>query len=191
MPPQSADLPRLAKHLDPESGLHYNLHRYYDPSTGRYASPDPLGLEPAPNPATYVHNPLTWTDYLGLAPECEETQVPPLKPSTLHHYTNEAGYQGILESGELRASLKAENPKDARFGDGQYLSDIEPGTRTGGQLSRAFLGVPWAGGKFTHFIEIDVSDLPVLQGKGRPDVFLVPNDGPLDIAGRIISHGKN
>ncbi|GAA2449654.1 hypothetical protein GCM10010405_36390 [Streptomyces macrosporus] len=47
---------------DPETGLHYNLHRYYDPATARYTTPDPLGLEPAPNPATYVHNPHTWTD---------------------------------------------------------------------------------------------------------------------------------
>ncbi|GAA2412914.1 hypothetical protein GCM10010420_47960 [Streptomyces glaucosporus] len=54
---------------DPETGLHYNLHRYYDPTTARYTTPDPLGLAPAPNPATYPHNPHTWTDPLGLAPE--------------------------------------------------------------------------------------------------------------------------
>ncbi|GAA2412845.1 hypothetical protein GCM10010420_47830 [Streptomyces glaucosporus] len=28
---------------------------------------------PAPNPAAYVHNPHTWTDPLGLAPECPGT----------------------------------------------------------------------------------------------------------------------
>ncbi|WP_419995967.1 RHS repeat-associated core domain-containing protein [Streptomyces boninensis] len=53
---------------DPETGLHYNLHRHYDPATGRYASPDPLGLEPALNPMAYVHNPHLWADPLGLAP---------------------------------------------------------------------------------------------------------------------------
>ncbi|WP_346178113.1 RHS repeat-associated core domain-containing protein, partial [Streptomyces cuspidosporus] len=51
---------------DPETGLHYNHHRYYDPETARYLTPDPLGLAPAPNPATYVHNPHTWSDPLGL-----------------------------------------------------------------------------------------------------------------------------
>ncbi|MDX3228040.1 putative T7SS-secreted protein [Streptomyces sp. ME19-01-6] len=56
---------------DPETGLHYNHHRYYDPTTARYLTPDPLGLAPAPNPATYVHNPHTWSDPLGLTP-CEE-----------------------------------------------------------------------------------------------------------------------
>jgi RHS repeat-associated protein len=53
---------------DAENGLHYNFSRYYDPSTGRYGTPDPLGLAPAPNPRTYVGNPLRWIDPLGLAP---------------------------------------------------------------------------------------------------------------------------
>ncbi|WP_278264282.1 RHS repeat-associated core domain-containing protein [Nocardia sp. AG03] len=53
---------------DDETGLHYNYHRYYDPETGRYLSQDPLGLSPAPNPATYPHNPTIWTDPLGLTP---------------------------------------------------------------------------------------------------------------------------
>ncbi len=53
---------------DPETGLHYNYHRYYDPETARYDSTDPLGLAPAPNPHTYVPNPLDWFDPLGLAP---------------------------------------------------------------------------------------------------------------------------
>jgi RHS repeat-associated protein len=56
------------QYVDDESGLAYNLHRYYDPDTARYLSQDPLGLAPAPNPAAYVHNPLTWADPLGLNP---------------------------------------------------------------------------------------------------------------------------
>jgi RHS repeat-associated protein len=53
---------------DPESGLHYNFHRYYDPETARYLTPDPLGLAPAPNPAVYVGNPHSQSDPFGLAP---------------------------------------------------------------------------------------------------------------------------
>ncbi|MEW1688987.1 putative T7SS-secreted protein [Streptomyces sp. NPDC091265] len=56
------------QYYDPETGLHYNVFRYYDPETSRYASPDPLGLAPAPNPVAYVHNPHRWTDPLGLSP---------------------------------------------------------------------------------------------------------------------------
>ncbi|WP_455569150.1 RHS repeat-associated core domain-containing protein [Streptomyces iakyrus] len=53
---------------DTETGLHYNHHRYYDPETARYASPDPLGLTLALNPAAYVSNPWTWLDPMGLGP---------------------------------------------------------------------------------------------------------------------------
>ncbi|NED08226.1 type IV secretion protein Rhs [Streptomyces sp. SID6648] len=56
------------QYFDPETGLHYNHHRYYDPQTARYLTPDPLGLSPAPNPVAYVHNPHTWSDPLGLSP---------------------------------------------------------------------------------------------------------------------------
>ncbi|WP_233580403.1 RHS repeat-associated core domain-containing protein [Streptomyces triticirhizae] len=45
----------------------YNHHRHYDPRIGRYTSPDPLGLVPAPTPYTYAHNPHTFVDPLGLA----------------------------------------------------------------------------------------------------------------------------
>jgi RHS repeat-associated protein len=51
---------------DPETGLHYNQQRYYDPLTGSYLTPDPLGLAPAPNPHAYVPNPLIQTGPLGL-----------------------------------------------------------------------------------------------------------------------------
>lgn len=53
---------------DPETGLHYNNQRYYDPVTGAYLSPDPLGLAPSPNPHAYVPNPHVLTDPLGLEP---------------------------------------------------------------------------------------------------------------------------
>ncbi|MFI0907077.1 DUF6531 domain-containing protein [Streptomyces sioyaensis] len=60
------------QYFDPETGLHYNFHRYYDPETARYVTPDPVGLAPAPNPTTYVHNPHTWTDPLGLSPYSDD-----------------------------------------------------------------------------------------------------------------------
>src|SRR5579875_2686198 len=31
------------QYFDPETNLHYNHHRYYDPTTARYATHDPLG----------------------------------------------------------------------------------------------------------------------------------------------------
>ncbi|TDC24476.1 hypothetical protein E1265_09555 [Streptomyces sp. 8K308] len=56
------------QYADPETDLHYNLYRYYDPRTARYASIDPLGLGGALNPVTYVPNPQVWVDPEGLSP---------------------------------------------------------------------------------------------------------------------------
>ncbi|MDG4861872.1 RHS repeat-associated core domain-containing protein, partial [Streptomyces sp. T-3] len=55
------------QYFDAETGLHFNYHRYYDPELARYVSPDPLGLEPSPNPKAYVPNPHLLADPLGLS----------------------------------------------------------------------------------------------------------------------------
>jgi RHS repeat-associated protein len=76
-PPDAAHCPLRypGQYADPETGLHYNFHRYYDPETSRYLAPDPLGLTPAADPSGYVHNPHTWSDPLGLAPKCPEARA--------------------------------------------------------------------------------------------------------------------
>ncbi|MFC8760124.1 putative T7SS-secreted protein [Streptomyces sp. NPDC057193] len=55
------------QYFDPESLLHYNYFRYYDPDVSHYVSPDPIGLEGGPNNRWYGPNPYTWMDPLGLA----------------------------------------------------------------------------------------------------------------------------
>jgi hypothetical protein len=106
---------------------------------------------------------------------------------TLYHYTNEQGLSGILATKSLLPSTRARNPRDARFGDGQYLTDIMPGSKRPGQLSRIFLGHPFAGKRFSHRIDLNVAGLNVLFG--RMHVYVVPNARPLDISGRLVGHG--
>lgn len=52
---------------DAETGLYYNRHRHYDPLTGQYASPDPIGLAGGDRPQGYVANPSISVDVLGLS----------------------------------------------------------------------------------------------------------------------------
>ncbi|WP_407654241.1 HYD1 signature containing ADP-ribosyltransferase family protein [Chitinophaga sancti] len=64
----------------------------------------------------------------------------------------------------MRPSLKAVNPKDARYGDGRYFTDIVPGTKNPAQLSAAFLRIPWLGSRFTNYVAVDVTGLNVIKG---------------------------
>jgi RHS repeat-associated protein len=55
------------QYFDHETGLHYNYHRYYDPQTGRYLTPDPIGLAGGINLFLYANlNPINAIDPLGL-----------------------------------------------------------------------------------------------------------------------------
>jgi len=55
------------QYYDKETGLHYNYHRYYDPKTGRYLTPDPIGLAGGINLFSYAaNNPVNLIDPFGL-----------------------------------------------------------------------------------------------------------------------------
>ncbi len=58
------------QYFDEETGLHYNRHRYYDPSCGQFTTQDPIGLLGGMNAYQYAPNPLTWVDPWGLS--CKE-----------------------------------------------------------------------------------------------------------------------
>jgi hypothetical protein len=107
----------------------------------------------------------------------------------LYHYTNETGLSGILQSGVIWASRAATRPRDVRYGEGQYLTDIEPGTRSRAKLSFALVGHPFAGKRFTHYVAIEVSGLNVVEG--RDHVFVIRNAEPLEIRGRLIASGES
>jgi RHS repeat-associated protein len=63
--PQSLRL--QGQYEDAETGLHYNLFRYYDPDVGRFVSQDPIGLLGGFNLYQYAPNPISWIDPWGLS----------------------------------------------------------------------------------------------------------------------------
>jgi len=121
---------------------------------------------------------------------------------TLFHYTSEEGLSDILASKSLNPSV---NPINARYGPGQYLTDIPPeqigantisdltaeqieqGLISRSQLARRLFGQPWAGNKLEAFLEIDVTDLTVENPV--PNIFRIPGTSPLDLVDRIIRFG--
>lgn len=55
------------QYADQETGLYYNVYRYYDPQQGRYITPDPTGLAGGENSYQYAaSDPMSKIDPLGL-----------------------------------------------------------------------------------------------------------------------------
>ncbi len=66
------------QYYDSETGLHYNYFRYYNPQTGRYITPDPIGLEGGINLFVYVaNNPVNFVDPIGLSNHTPIIRKPP------------------------------------------------------------------------------------------------------------------
>ena len=181
----------VGQYYDDESELHYNRFRYYSPETGQYISHDPIGLLGGFNPYGYVFNPSLWVDPLGL-----ESEIPDI----LYHYTSEAGMKGILESGVIKAST---GDVHARFGSGQYFTNISPdmlggrtirdaagtGKMSLGQLAGDIYGDPRKLNGISHVVEVDVRGLDITEP--RPGTFRVANAGDLDVSDRIVSAGES
>ena len=54
------------QYFDEETGLHYNLMRYYEPEANRFVNKDPIGLVGGDNLYAFVPNVQVWVDFLGL-----------------------------------------------------------------------------------------------------------------------------
>ncbi|MFD9493688.1 DUF6531 domain-containing protein [Streptomyces sp. NPDC060005] len=109
------------QYRDPETGLHYNLSRYYDPDTASYLSPDPLGLAPAPNHHAYVDNPLRWSDPLGLEGD-DPVRIYDDSEYTKHGSASSSSAKG--EIGRAPANGQAALDRSITRGDGTNPDDF-------------------------------------------------------------------
>ena len=113
---------------DAETGLHYNQQRYYDPVTGSYLTPDPLGLAPAPNPHAYVPNPLLQADPLGLMSCGGE----------------DAGFpdDALVLRGGVNTRERFENASGARFDEAGNVYDVSVRSAPGRSIEDLARGIP-------------------------------------------------
>ncbi|MES3415472.1 glycohydrolase toxin TNT-related protein, partial [Enterobacter hormaechei] len=98
------------QYADGETGLHYNLFRYYDPQVGRFIVQDPIGLNGGWNLYQYAPNPLGWIDPWGLSGTDLVTYWPP----------NDGAY------GETKITLLKPGTQIDRYGypGGTYTSPV-------------------------------------------------------------------
>jgi len=145
---------------DAETGLYYNRFRYYDPLTGQYLSPDPIGLGGGLRPNAYVHNPNTHIDPLGLSTKDVPSLTYNPRPrnfrgdEAIRHFDKHGGeIMGILgrNNYNLKDYISDANHVIAR---GQFTPELNGFVKLiGGQGSAkyAFVGLDRTGRNITTF----------------------------------------
>ena len=127
---------------DPETGLHYNRFRYYDPGLGRYISPDPVSLLGGANVYGYAPNTTGWVDPWGLSNEqCGIAAGKNFKDHYIRH-------KGLLE-----AALGVKLPKWSQSSSGLAFRQRLESMIRGGQLRHRGLGTLGKGQPPVHVFE--------------------------------------
>ncbi|EIT9289823.1 HNH endonuclease, partial [Salmonella enterica subsp. enterica serovar Derby] len=120
--PVQQNLRFQGQYLDRETGLHYNLFRFYDPDIGKFISGDPISIRGGINLYQYAPNPISWIDPLGLA-------VDPIAKLEDRGYTGVTRTSGggldYSDSNALYNKRPGVNPVVTIEYSGDYLKDFE------------------------------------------------------------------
>ncbi|EHI9299555.1 hypothetical protein J9097_001084 [Vibrio vulnificus] len=119
---------------DVETGLHYNLARYYDPRTGRFIQPDPIGLLGGINHYQYAPNPVMWVDPHGL---CAKEDSPAINAGVNDTQPQQPMFYA-MGSGNYASAVKTASPT-------YQLHAIAPDEYKGAALEAIHLALDGAG----------------------------------------------
>lgn len=151
---------------DRETGLYYNYFRYYNPKTGRYITPDPIGLDGGINLFAYVqNNPVNEIDPVGLIslPDIElyfeERAMRQLaEEHTVAAFIDVSGASAaclakcMLVPGGVKASEKLAGPKAGKWGAMAWYHFKDKRFKAWGRFSSKL--VPKLGAKIASGISI-------------------------------------
>ncbi|WP_235319648.1 RHS repeat-associated core domain-containing protein [Pectobacterium fontis] len=132
-PVESQPLRYAGQYADDETGLHYNLFRYYDPTVGRFTTQDPIGLAGGENLYQYAPNPLSWIDPLGLQRKCSQSNEPNWTPH---------GYKHVApKNSTWKDIIKSTKSGPAKYKPGTDIEALERSVYRNGQSVTN--GKPW------------------------------------------------
>ena len=75
------------QYFDEETGLHYNLMRYYEPEAGRFVNQDPIGLLGGESSYLFAPDTQIWSNPMGL--------------ETVGRWMSTAEYDQMLSTGKV------------------------------------------------------------------------------------------
>ncbi|WP_308025175.1 RHS repeat domain-containing protein, partial [Neisseria oralis] len=110
------------QYYDRETGLHYNLMRYYEAETGRFINQDPIGLWGGENLYAFAPNAQAWVDPLGLAHSMFGELIRDGKTIFSNSYTSGNG----VGTGRLNQQQALQTHTERKF-----LADIKDMVRPG------------------------------------------------------------
>ena len=166
------------QYLDRETGLHYNTFRYYDPDTGRFPQPDPIGLAGGYNLYQYASNALIWADPWGLSKSNLIDGVPE-NPGIARRFMSSKEFKNFKRHGFTF------DPKDPRGGISATSIHLEARNPDYIRNATGALGAD-------YYIDIDTRKLDVKYKaptkKGWPD-WKIRSSLDFD-SEEIVGHGK-
>ena len=171
------------QYFDAETGLHDNHHRTYDPTTGRYLQPDPLGYPAGADAYAYAGgDPINRSDPTGLYEE------------DIHYYMTfflsiVAGYSAEdARVIALAAQYVDENPITKPVDASSLLTTIGSMTRNQQQLLRYHFVLSGADGKTLP--QYQNSNLVITDSPQLNNLLMAAGNPLLDRKGQLVLFGE-